>query len=77
MAQFILDDHEMSASEIETMYHLDDNEHPDTTFLDLKKDIPVHIMYMTAWVDEDNNLHFTDDVYKRDEELSDILNKKI
>ena len=29
----------------------------------LKQPIPVHIMYFTVWVENDNSVHFRDDVY--------------
>jgi murein L,D-transpeptidase YcbB/YkuD len=35
----------------------------------LKEAIPVFIIYYTAWVDEEGQLNFRDDVYKHDSEL--------
>ena len=35
----------------------------------LKNPVPVFIIYYTAWVDEDGQLNFRDDVYKHDSEL--------
>jgi L,D-transpeptidase YcbB len=35
----------------------------------LKESIPVFIIYYTAWVDEDGQLNFRDDVYRHDTEL--------
>jgi len=32
----------------------------------LKRKIPVHMVYLTSWVDENNNIQFRDDVYKYD-----------
>ena len=32
----------------------------------LKKKIPVHIAYFTAWVDENGGLHFQPDIYGYD-----------
>jgi murein L,D-transpeptidase YcbB/YkuD len=32
----------------------------------LKKKIPVHITYFTAWVDENGGLHFQPDIYGYD-----------
>jgi murein L,D-transpeptidase YcbB/YkuD len=32
----------------------------------LKKTIPVHIAYFTAWVDENGGLHFQPDIYGYD-----------
>jgi murein L,D-transpeptidase YcbB/YkuD len=33
----------------------------------LRREIPVHLMYWTAWVDDDGTLELRDDVYGRDE----------
>jgi L,D-transpeptidase YcbB len=40
-----------------------------TTVINLKTPIPIHLTYITAWVDKDDVLHFWDDVYGRDPEL--------
>jgi murein L,D-transpeptidase YcbB/YkuD len=39
----------------------------------LKNKIPVHIGYFTAWVNEQGEIHFYEDIYKRDDQLFDIL----
>lgn len=39
----------------------------------LKKEIPVYIGYFTAWVDEQGEINFYKDVYKRDERLAELL----
>ena len=36
------------------------------TYAKLRRPIPLHIVYMTAWVDEQGVAHFRDDVYDRD-----------
>lgn len=36
----------------------------------LKEPVPVFILYYTAWVDNEGNLNFRDDVYRHDAELS-------
>ncbi|MWB95548.1 L,D-transpeptidase family protein [Flavobacterium sp. GA093] len=43
------------------------------TPLMLKKKVPIYIGYFTAWVNEDNEIRFFDDVYKRDPQLDKIL----
>lgn len=35
--------------------------------------LPVHISYLTAWVNKDGSLHFRDDIYGRDKKLADAL----
>ena len=42
----------------------------------LKNKIPVYIGYFTAWVDNENDIHFYDDVYAKDECLSTYLFEK-
>ena len=39
----------------------------------LKKKIPVYIAYFTAWADENGNVAFFEDIYKRDNRLSGLL----
>jgi murein L,D-transpeptidase YcbB/YkuD len=39
----------------------------------LKTQIPVHVTYLTAWVNKDGAVNFRRDPYKRDEELSQAL----
>jgi L,D-transpeptidase YcbB len=40
-----------------------------TTGINLKTPIPIHLTYITAWVDKNDVLHFWDDVYSRDPAL--------
>jgi L,D-transpeptidase YcbB len=42
----------------------------------LRKPIPVHILYWTAWVDYVGNVHFLDDIYKRDKPLDFALKER-
>lgn len=39
----------------------------------LPKPIPVHFLYLTAWVDENGVLQFRDDIYSRDTLVADAL----
>ncbi len=41
----------------------------------LKKRLPVHITYLTAWVNKDGSVHFRDDIYDRDERLRQALER--
>lgn len=38
--------------------------------VNLKTKIPVHITYLTAWVNKDGTVHFRNDVYERDPQLA-------
>tara|TARA_R110000868_G_scaffold39980_16_gene138669 strand:+ start:501 stop:1787 length:1287 start_codon:yes stop_codon:yes gene_type:complete len=42
-------------------------EHMDVT---LTQNVPIYLMYLTAWVGEDGVVNFRDDVYKRDAKIS-------
>ncbi len=39
----------------------------------LRKPIPVHLTYLTAWVNKDGSVHFRDDIYGRDKTLAAAL----
>ncbi|MCJ8501750.1 L,D-transpeptidase family protein [Desulfatitalea alkaliphila] len=39
--------------------------------------IPVHLLYMTAWVEEDGTLQFRDDIYERDRVLDRALRQRL
>ena len=41
----------------------------------LPEPIDVHILYLTAWVDENSFLNFRDDIYGRDKKLDEALEK--
>ncbi len=42
----------------------------------LPRPIDVHILYLTAWVDEQGQLHFRNDIYGRDRKLDRALRQK-
>ncbi|MBS1599614.1 MAG: L,D-transpeptidase family protein [Bacteroidetes bacterium] len=44
-------------------------------YVTLQNAIPVFIAYLTAWVDRDGNLNLRKDVYKRDNQLADLMLK--
>ena len=48
-------------------------EHGGPLSFSLKKPVPVHLTYQTAWVDDADRLHFRADVYGRDRILQDLL----
>ena len=45
------------------------------TVVKLKQKIPVHVTYLTAWVNKDNSVHFRQDIYGRDKILDAALQK--
>lgn len=44
----------------------------EESFCELQKEIPIHLAYFTAWVDEYDVLHFYDDLYERDAQLAQL-----
>ena len=62
MAAFLLsDDPEYSRERIDQIV-----EGGKTTYVKLKTPMPVHVVYMTAWTDEDGVLQFRKDMYRYD-----------
>jgi murein L,D-transpeptidase YcbB/YkuD len=49
----------------------------DETEVPLERPIPIHLMYMTSWVDHTGTLHFREDVYGRDEALARALHADV
>ena len=43
--------------------------------VNLKKPIPVHLTYLTAWVNKDGSVHFRADIYDRDKRLEKALDR--
>lgn len=39
----------------------------------LPEPVDIHIIYLTAWVDDEGSLHFRDDIYERDARLDESL----
>lgn len=69
LAAYVLQEHpDWNQEKIETAIASGENR---TIFL--RKTIPVHLLYWTAWVESDGTLHFREDVYKRDELLDRAL----
>jgi murein L,D-transpeptidase YcbB/YkuD len=43
------------------------------TIVSLAEPLPVHLTYLTAWVNKDGSVHFRDDIYGRDAILAKVL----
>ena len=41
----------------------------ETTRVNLDKPLPVHLVYATAWLEDDGTVHFRPDIYGRDQRL--------
>jgi L,D-transpeptidase YcbB len=47
--------------------------HGPAKVVNLKTKVPVHITYLTAWVNKDGTVHFRNDIYERDQRLAAAL----
>jgi murein L,D-transpeptidase YcbB/YkuD len=47
----------------------------ETRTIRLPRSLPVHILYWTAWIDEEGRIQFRKDVYGRDKLLREALNR--
>ena len=45
----------------------------ERTIVTLKEPLPVHISYLTSWINKDGSVHFRNDVYARDAALAKAL----
>ena len=68
MAEVILADHGWDRARIDRVVAS-----RKRTVVRLKEKIPVHVAYMTSWVNKDGSIHFRRDVYGRDKLLSKAL----
>ena len=42
----------------------------------LEQPLPVHVLYWTAWIDDDGLVNFREDVYNRDQDLQQALDQR-
>ena len=72
LATYILrDDQDWSRQKI-----LESIKNSERRVIRLRNPIPVHLLYLTAWVYEDGLLHFRDDIYLRDKPLDVALKER-
>jgi len=70
---------ELIASQDENLDYTQANtilEDIDKKQIGLERKIPVHMVYLTSWVDENNKVQFRDDVYRYDKMQKKLLYKK-
>jgi murein L,D-transpeptidase YcbB/YkuD len=48
-------------------------ETPNTRFVDLQRVLPIYLVYITSWVDEDGQVNFRPDLYRRDAPVAAAL----
>ena len=47
-----------------------------TRIVQLPEPIPIHVLYLTAWVDGEGRINFRDDIYKRDMIVAQTLDQE-
>jgi L,D-transpeptidase YcbB len=72
LAAFLLeDDTEWSAARLRSVVRKGREQ-----VIRIKEPVTVHLLYMTAWVDENGELQFRRDIYQRDKDLGEVLEAK-
>lgn len=73
LALFLLQDQQgdWSAAEFAEIYQQEQRK-----VIHLSTPVPVHISYLTSWVDENGTIHFSRDIYNRDAKLCSALSYK-
>lgn len=56
--------------------HLLDDESKKPKVILLKKPIPIYLLYWTTWVEDDNSVHFRNDIYGYDQTFLELLKKQ-
>ena len=51
------------------------NTNASTRTLMMERTIPVYLIYLTAWADDDGIIHFRDDIYGHDRRLTPVLDR--
>lgn len=74
LAQFLLaGNSDLSAAEVADRFRVEAGTQLRTKVIPLQRKIPVHIVYMTAWVDEEGVVRFSRDLYARDGRLQKAM----
>jgi murein L,D-transpeptidase YcbB/YkuD len=69
LAQYVLRNQpEWTAEKIQTAMHAGEEKH-----VSLKEPLPVHIQYLTAWVDKNGSVQFRPDIYGHDQQHVNLL----
>ena len=77
LANFLLiDNSSLSEADIHKRFtQADSGAVLQTEMIPLENKIPVHLVYHTAWVDNEGDIHFEEDIYKRDQKLYEALKR--
>jgi len=72
LAKFLLQDNpEWNSTKIQETL-----QQPESVSIPLKKKVPVHLVYWTAWVNEAGQLNFREDIYKHDDTQEKEIKQK-
>lgn len=69
-AQALLQDDQWTSDKIQEAMHLDREE-----VVNLNREVPVTLLYLTFWADSNGKAHFRPDIYKRDTEVLKAMKK--
>jgi L,D-transpeptidase YcbB len=56
--------------------HILDDESKKPKVILLKKPVPIYLLYWTTWVEDDDSVHFRNDIYGYDQTLFELLKKQ-
>ncbi len=74
LAEYLLEENDDEKWDIEKISEYMELDTPTT--VTLKKKLPVHIVYHSAWVDEEATIHFRKDIYSHDRTQKQAIEKK-
>ena len=74
LAEYLLEDNGDEKWDMEKISEFMELDTPTT--VTLKRKLPVHIVYHSAWVDEDAVIHFRKDIYSHDRTQKQAIDKK-
>jgi murein L,D-transpeptidase YcbB/YkuD len=77
LAKFLLEDNgPLEGGEVLKRFELSTPSEMETEIVELETPVPVHITYMTAWVNDAGEVRFEQDIYGRDAKLKQALKRQ-
>ncbi|WP_417451019.1 L,D-transpeptidase family protein [Kordiimonas sp.] len=66
----------LNAGDVGQRFKASEGAELETEIVPLTKEVPVHLVYMTAWVDKNGDVRFGPDIYGRDAKLIEALRQQ-
>ena len=77
LAVFLMEGNsDMESDEVWKHFKTEANANLETEIVPLREEVPVHLVYMTAWVNERGEVRFGQDIYGRDAKLKEALKQQ-